>query len=116
MEKDEQGKVVVFATRRAQDAVEQLDALGCAGDRRGHGAAAHGGAHGKQCRFETAPVEGDIDGMVLDIEAGDVIAGEFGHGCSFGVIRYIHHSQSTAGHRPRCASVSNWGTRPSRHV
>ena len=86
LEKDEQGQVVALPSWGAQDAVEQLDALGGAGDRGGHGAASHGGAHGKQRRLEPAPVEGDVDGVVFDIEAGNVIAGKFGHGCSFGVV------------------------------
>ena len=66
---------------RANDAVEQLDALGRAWNRGGHGAAAHGAAQREQRGFQAAPVKGDVDGMVFDIEAGNVVACEF-HGVS----------------------------------
>ena len=46
LQKEEEGQVVVDVVGGANHAVEKLDALGCAGDGRRHGAAAHGAADG----------------------------------------------------------------------
>ena len=73
LQKQEQRQVVVDAVGRANHAVEELDALGCAGDGRRHGAAAHGAADGQQHRLQASPVQGDVDAVVLDIEAGDMV-------------------------------------------
>ena len=51
LQKQEQRQVVVDAVGRADHAVEELDALGRAGDGRRHGAAAHGAADGQQHRL-----------------------------------------------------------------
>ena len=73
LQKQEQWQIVVDAVGRANHAVEKLDALGSAGDGRRHGTAAHGAADGQQHRLQAAPVKGDVDVVVLDIEAGDVV-------------------------------------------
>ena len=79
LQKQEQRQVVVDAVGRAGHAVEELDALGRAGDGCRHGAAAHGAADGQQHRLQAAPIERDVDAVVLDIEAGDVVRSDEGH-------------------------------------
>ena len=79
LQKQEQRQVVVDAVGRADHAVEELDALGRAGDGRRHGAAAHGAADGQQHRLQAAPIQRDIDAVVLDIEAGDMVRSDEGH-------------------------------------
>ena len=79
LQKQEQRQVVVDTVGRANHAVEKLDALGRTGDGRRHGAAAHGAADGQQHWLKAAPVERDIDAVVLDIEAGDVVRSDEGH-------------------------------------
>ncbi len=69
LQKHEQGQVAALVLGRADRAVEEVDALavlqavGC--DLSGLGA---------------APVERDLDGVVLHVEAGQVVARELGHG------------------------------------
>ena len=79
LQKQEQRQVVVDTVGRANHAVEKLDALGRTGDGRRHGAAAHGAADGQKHWLKAAPVERDIDAVVLDIEAGDVVRSDEGH-------------------------------------
>ena len=79
LQKQEQRQIVVDAVRCADHAVEKLNALGRAGDGRRHGAAAHGAADGQQHRLQAAPIQGDVDAVVLDIEAGDVVRSDEGH-------------------------------------
>ena len=76
---DECRKVGMDILGRCDRAVEELGALGRAGDRGSRGAASHGAADGEERRFEAAPVEGHVDGVVLYVEARHVIASEFGH-------------------------------------
>ena len=79
LQKEEQRQVVVDAVGRADHAIEELDALGRAGDGRRHGAAAHGAADGQQHRLKAAPIQGDVDAVILDIEAGDMVRSDEGH-------------------------------------
>ena len=79
LQKQEQRQIVVDAVGRANHAVEELDAFGCTGDGRRHCAAAHGTADGQKHGLQAAPVEGDVDAVVLDVEAGDVVRSDEGH-------------------------------------
>ena len=79
LQKQEQRQIVVDAVGCADHAVEKLDALGRAGDGRRHGAAAHGAADGQKHWLKAAPVERDIDAVVLDIQAGDVVRSDERH-------------------------------------
>ena len=79
LQKQEQRQIVVDVVGRANHAVEELDALGRAGDGCRHSAAAHGAADGQQHRLQAAPIQGDVDAVVLDIEAGDVVRSDEGH-------------------------------------
>ena len=79
LQKQEQRQIVVDAVGRANHAVEELDALGRAGDGCRHGAAAHGTADGQEHRLQAAPVKGDVDAVVLDVKAGDVVRSDEGH-------------------------------------
>ena len=73
LQKQEQRQIVVDAVGRANHAVEELDALGRAGDWCRRSAAAHGAADGQEHRLQAAPVKGDVDAVVLDVKAGDVV-------------------------------------------
>lgn len=44
-----------------------------------HSAAAHGAADGQEHRLQAAPVKGDVDAVVLDVKAGDVVRSDEGH-------------------------------------
>ena len=79
LQKEEERQVVVDTVGRANHAVEEFDALGRAGDGRRHGAAAHGAADGQKHWLKAAPVERDIDAVVLDIQAGDVVRSDERH-------------------------------------
>ena len=79
LQKQEQRQVVVDAVGRADYSVKELDALGRAGDGRRHGAAAHSAADGQQHRLQAAPIQGDVDAVILDIEAGDMVRSDEGH-------------------------------------
>ena len=79
LQKQEQWQIVVDAVGRANHAVEELDALGRAGDWCRHSAAAHGAADGQEHRLQAAPVKGDVDAVVLDVKAGDVVRSDEGH-------------------------------------
>ena len=79
LQKEEEWQIVVDTVGSANHAVEKLDALGCAGDGRRHGAAAHGAAEGQKHWLQAAPIQGDVDAVVLDIEAGDVVRSDEGH-------------------------------------
>ena len=79
LQKEEERQVVVDAVGCANHAVEELDALGRTGDGRRHGAAAHGAADGQKHGLQAAPVEGDVDAVVLDIQAGDVVRSDERH-------------------------------------
>ena len=79
LQKEKERQVVVDAVGCANHAVEELDALGRAGDGCRYSAAAHGAADGQKHRLQAAPVEGDVDAVVLDIQAGDVVRSDEGH-------------------------------------
>ena len=79
LQKEEQRQVVVDAVGRAKHAIEELDALGGAGDGCRHGAAAHGAADGQEHGIQAAPVERNVDAVVLDMQAGDVIRSDESH-------------------------------------
>ncbi len=95
LQKQEQRQIVVDAVGRANHAVEELDALGRAGDWCRHGAAAHGAADSQEHWLKAAPVEGDIDAVVLDIESGDVVRSDEGH-VIFRSLRCFGLTNSTA--------------------
>ena len=93
LEVHEQRQVVVGVLRIADNPVEQLDALRCSGYRGREGAHAHRHSHREQGGLEPAPVEGHVDGVVLDIESGYMVAGEFRHGgSSKSVLVALHHA------------------------
>ena len=83
LQEDEERQVVVRVLGRGEHAVEEPERFRRAWDGVGKGAGAHGEAHREERRLEAAPIERHVDGVVLHIQAGYVIACELCHGAPY---------------------------------